>query len=81
MTPKIIEPNFARSLPVISTAAAFRYENDVPILIPGVNDNHAELLNVQRKNRSLERLHCSATKLYYNGSGYHSKANHGQVWN
>ena len=48
---KIIEPNFARSLPVISTAAAFRYENDVPILIPGINDNHTELLNVQRKNR------------------------------
>jgi aspartate-semialdehyde dehydrogenase len=48
---KAIEPSFARSLPVISTAAAFRYENDVPILIPGVNDEHAHLLNVQRKNR------------------------------
>jgi aspartate-semialdehyde dehydrogenase len=48
---KIIEPKFAQSVPVISTAAAFRYENDVPILIPGVNDNHIELLNVQRKNR------------------------------
>jgi aspartate-semialdehyde dehydrogenase len=42
---------FARSVPVISTAAAFRYENDVPILIPGINDNHVELLNIQRKNR------------------------------
>lgn len=48
---KIIEPNFARSVPVISTAAAFRYEKDVPILIPGVNDSHAELLDIQRKNR------------------------------
>ena len=48
---KVIEPSFARLLPVISTAAAFRYENDVPILIPGVNDEHAQLLNVQRKNR------------------------------
>src|SRR5919107_2468648 len=48
---KIIEPKFAQSVPVISTAAAFRYENDVPILIPGINDNHIELLNVQRKNR------------------------------
>src|ERR687888_100688 len=48
---KVIEPNFARLLPVISTAAAFRYEDDVPILIPGVNDDHAELLNIQRKNR------------------------------
>src|SRR5690242_10837695 len=49
---KAIEPRFAVSLPVISTAAAFRYENDVPILIPGVNDDHVDLLNIQRKNRS-----------------------------
>ena len=48
---KEIEPIFARSVPVISTAAAFRYESDVPILIPGVNDDHAYLLNIQRKNR------------------------------
>ena len=49
---KIVEPKFAKTIPVISTAAAFRYENDVPILIPGINDNHAELLNSQRKNRN-----------------------------
>jgi aspartate-semialdehyde dehydrogenase len=48
---KIIEPKFAKTTPVISTAAAFRYEPDVPILIPGINDNHAELLNIQRKRR------------------------------
>ncbi|MEP0825720.1 MAG: aspartate-semialdehyde dehydrogenase [Nitrososphaera sp.] len=48
---KIVEPKFAKTTPVISTAAAFRYETDVPILIPGVNDSHAELLNIQRKNR------------------------------
>ncbi|SRR5579884_887173 len=48
---KVVEPKFAQSTPVISTAAAFRYESDVPILIPGINDDHARLLNVQRKNR------------------------------
>jgi len=48
---KVIEPRFAQHVPVISTAAAFRYENDVPILIPGINDSQAELLNAQRKNR------------------------------
>jgi aspartate-semialdehyde dehydrogenase len=48
---KVIEPQLAKSVPVISTAAAFRYEEDVPILIPGINDEHAELLNIQRKNR------------------------------
>jgi aspartate-semialdehyde dehydrogenase len=48
---KLIEPKFAKTTPVISTAAAFRYEADVPILIPGINDSHTELLNAQRKNR------------------------------
>lgn len=47
-----IEPGFARSVPVISTAAAFRYENDVPILIPGINDDHIELLDIQKKNKN-----------------------------
>jgi aspartate-semialdehyde dehydrogenase len=48
---QVVEPKFAKTTPVISTAAAFRYESDVPILIPGINDSHAELLNIQRKNR------------------------------
>ncbi len=48
---KVIEPRFAQHVPVISTAAAFRYESDVPILIPGINDQQAELIHVQRKNR------------------------------
>ncbi|HXG07144.1 MAG TPA: aspartate-semialdehyde dehydrogenase, partial [Nitrososphaera sp.] len=48
---KVVEPKFAKTTPVISTAAAFRYEPDVPILIPGINDSHAELLNIQRQNR------------------------------
>ncbi len=48
---KVIEPKLAEHVPVISTAAAFRYERDVPILIPGINDEHADLLNYQRKAR------------------------------
>ena len=46
-----IETRFAKDVPLISTSSAYRYEPDVPILIPGINDEHAELLNVQRKNR------------------------------
>ncbi|MDE1843372.1 MAG: aspartate-semialdehyde dehydrogenase, partial [Thaumarchaeota archaeon] len=46
-----IETKFAKHVPVISTSAAYRYEPDVPILIPGINDDHIELLNVQKKNR------------------------------
>ena len=65
---KEIEPRFAKTTPVISTAAAFRYEQDVPILIPGINDNHAELLSVQRKNRGWQGFisplpNCTTTGL------------------
>jgi aspartate-semialdehyde dehydrogenase len=47
-----IETNMAAELPVISTSSAYRYEEDVPILIPGVNDEQAELLELQKKNRN-----------------------------
>ena len=45
------EPRFAARIPVLSTASAFRYEDDVPILIPGINDAHAELIDAQRRKR------------------------------
>ena len=48
---KILEPKFAVDKPVISTASAFRYDDDVPILIPGINSEHARVLQVQRKSR------------------------------
>jgi len=48
---KILEPKYALSTPVISTASAFRMEADAPILIPGVNSAHSILLEQQRKNR------------------------------
>jgi len=48
---KILEPKFAIDKPVISTASAFRYDDDVPILIPGINSEHAKLIDVQRKSR------------------------------
>ncbi len=47
-----IETRFAKDLPVISTSSAYRYEDDVPILIPGINDEQAELLELQKKNRN-----------------------------
>ena len=45
------EPKLAEHAPVISTASAFRYEPDVPLLIPGINDAHAEALDEQRRRR------------------------------
>ena len=47
-----IETKMAADLPVISTSSAYRYEEDVPILIPGINDDQAELLETQKKNRN-----------------------------
>ena len=47
-----IETKMAADVPVISTSSAYRYEDDVPILIPGINDDHAELLEFQKKNRN-----------------------------
>ena len=46
-----LEARFAAHLPVVSTASAFRYESDVPIIIPAVNGDHAGLLAEQRENR------------------------------
>src|SRR5262249_2620095 len=48
---KLIEPRLAALVPVVSTASAFRYEEDVPIFIPGVNLEQVALIDVQRKKR------------------------------
>lgn len=48
---KILETRYAETTPVISTASAYRYFDDVPIIIPGVNNEHAALLRQQQKNR------------------------------
>lgn len=48
---KVLEPVMALSVPVFSTASAFRYEPDVPILLPGVNREHAQLLRTQQQRR------------------------------
>ena len=47
-----IETKMAADLPVVSTSSAYRYEDDVPILIPGINDEQMELLETQKKNRN-----------------------------
>ncbi len=46
-----LEPKWAAETAVVSTASAFRYEDDVPILIPGVNMDQARLIDVQRRRR------------------------------
>ena len=49
---KQLEPRYAQTTPVVSTASAFRYFDDVPIIIPGVNNAHARLLKRQQKERN-----------------------------
>lgn len=48
---KELEPRYAAEVPVLSTASAYRYEEDVPVLLPGVNFEHSLLISVQQKKR------------------------------
>jgi aspartate-semialdehyde dehydrogenase len=48
---RLLEPRYARTAAVLSTASAFRYEDDVPIMVPGVNPAHAAQIDVQRRGR------------------------------
>ena len=51
---KGVEARFAEHIPVFSTASAYRYEDDCPVLIPEVNPGHIELVDAQRRNRGWE---------------------------
>jgi len=51
---KETEARFAEQVPVFSTASAYRYEDDVPVLIPEVNPGHIGLVETQMKNRGWE---------------------------
>ena len=46
-----LEERIAPRVPVVSTSSAFRYEDDVPIIIPGVNHEHAALVKRQQRER------------------------------
>ncbi len=49
---RALEAGFAQHVPVVSTASAYRYEKDVPIIIPAVNGAHADLIRTQQKQRN-----------------------------
>jgi aspartate-semialdehyde dehydrogenase len=48
---RVLEPRYAKTAAVLSTASAFRYEADVPIMVPGVNPSHAAQIERQRRLR------------------------------
>jgi aspartate-semialdehyde dehydrogenase len=65
---RALEQRFAAEVPVVSTASAFRYEDDVPIVVPGVNHGHAALVKRQQRERGWKGFvvpipNCTATGL------------------
>ena len=47
-----VEPAFAEAgMAVSSNASAYRFEDDVPLLVPEINAEHAALIDAQRRNR------------------------------
>ncbi|MDV3103232.1 aspartate-semialdehyde dehydrogenase [Thermococcus waiotapuensis] len=49
-----IEERLAEKIPVFTNARVHRYDDDVPILVPEVNGEHLELIEVQRARRNWE---------------------------
>jgi aspartate-semialdehyde dehydrogenase len=65
---KELEPKLARDVPVISAASAFRYDDDVPLIIPPVNADHSALIREQQKKRGIKGFiapipNCTTTGL------------------
>jgi aspartate-semialdehyde dehydrogenase len=63
-----LEELLAPRLPVVSTSSAFRYEDDVPILVPGLNLDHVALIKCQQRERGWRGFvapipNCTATGL------------------
>ncbi len=46
-----VEAEFAAMYPVFSKASAHRMEKDVPLIIPEINPDHAELVKIQQRLR------------------------------
>ncbi|HUH01280.1 MAG TPA: aspartate-semialdehyde dehydrogenase [Kofleriaceae bacterium] len=46
-----LEPQYAQHAAVVSTASAHRYDDDVPVIVPGVNMEHIALLREQQQRR------------------------------
>lgn len=63
-----LEPIYARHVPTISTARPHRMDEDVPLVIPGVNLDHLSIVSEQRRRRRWKGFiaalpNCTATGL------------------
>lgn len=53
---KKLENNYAaHDMPVVSNASAHRWTEDVPMLIPEINHEHLELIDIQKKNHGWKK--------------------------
>jgi len=48
---KVVEPKFGEKFVVASNASAMRMEKDVPLVVPEVNPEFLDIIEVQQKNR------------------------------
>jgi aspartate-semialdehyde dehydrogenase len=48
---KVVEPKFAEKFVVASNASAMRMEKDVPLVVPEVNPEFLDVIEIQQKNR------------------------------
>jgi aspartate-semialdehyde dehydrogenase len=65
---KVIEPRFGAVRPVVTTASAFRSFDDTPLVIPGVNNDHLQLVRRQQAARGwkgfvVPQPNCTTTGL------------------
>ena len=51
-----VESEFAALYPVFSKASAHRMEKDVPLIIPEINPDHAELIKIQQKAQGVGKV-------------------------
>lgn len=82
---KEIEEKYAEAgIPVVSNASANRWTEDVPMLIPEINDSHTDIIKTQQKNHKWSKgfiavkpncsLQSYLTPIYaLNKAGFHIK--------
>lgn len=82
----IVEPKFAAAgMKVASNASAMRMEQDVPLVIPEVNPEHLDLIEIQQKNRGWDGFivtnpNCSTIALVLTLKPLHDQYNINRVY-
>lgn len=82
----IVEPKFAAAgMKVASNASAMRMEPDVPLVIPEVNPEHLDLIEIQQKNRGWDGFivtnpNCSTIALVLTLKPLHDQYNINRVY-